>query len=96
MVPAARGRHAVRMAYRRQDSRSGLGEGWYRSRPETVAIAQPSDDLDVRIEKEHRGDGFVLTILNLALERGETSTHGTVEEAKKHAGAVLRLGLQWK
>jgi hypothetical protein len=30
------------------------------------------------------------------LERGETSSHETVEEAKKHAGAALRLGLDWE
>lgn len=35
-------------------------------------------------------------ILNLDLERGETYTHDTVEQAKEHASAVLRLGLEWK
>jgi hypothetical protein len=40
--------------------------------------------------------GRLVPILDLALERGETSSHETVEEAKKHAGAALRLGLDWE
>ena len=83
------------MAYRRR-SPIRPGDGWHHCRPETVAIARPSDDLEVRIEKEFRGTGFVLTVVDLARERGETSSHETVEEAKKHAGVVLRLGLDWK
>jgi hypothetical protein len=83
------------MAYRRR-SPIRPGEGWHSCRPETVAIAEPSDNLEVRIYREYGGSGFELTITDHALERSETSLHDTVEEAKEHAGAVLRLGLDWK
>jgi hypothetical protein len=73
-----------------------MGEGWSVHPPETIAIARPSDDLEVRIARAHPESGFVLTILGLALERGETFSHETIEEAKRHAGTVLRLGLDSK
>jgi hypothetical protein len=83
------------MAYRRR-SEEGMGGGWSVHPPETIAIARPSDDLEVRIARANPEGGFVLTILDLALEKGETSSHETIEDAKRLAVTVLRLGLDWK
>lgn len=67
------------------------GGQWVGYRPRTVVTARPTEALELIIDKEHRGSGFVLTVLDLDKESGDTSIHATVEEAK--AAAVEATGL---
>src|SRR5437762_9443483 len=91
LVPGVGSRHAEWVSYRRRRK----GEGWHTCAPGTVAMARPSDNLEVFIRKVLRGSGFELTIVDLALQRGETSLHETVEDAKKHAETVMKRRLEW-
>ena len=83
------------MAYRRRKNGS-LGDGWYVCGLETVARAHPFPNIEVRIEREFRGPGFVLVVVDLERERGESSAHASLEEAKEEAARQLRYRLDWK
>lgn len=73
-----------------------MGDGWYACALETVARAEPFPNVEVRIARELRGSGFILTVLDLDEERGESSSHATVEEAKAEAARRLQHSLHWK
>jgi hypothetical protein len=73
-----------------------LGDGWYACAPETVAIAHPFPNIEVRIGREFRGPGFVLTVVDLEQEQGESSSHATVDDAKEAAARLLKHSLHWK
>lgn len=60
-----------------------------------LGVARPSENFELRIEREPGRPGVSLTIFDFRVERGERSWHETVDDAKRHAEAVVRLPLRW-